>query len=598
MSTCERRRRSRAANADGGFTLVEVMVALGLLMVVLAATLPAFLAMVKAGTTARMQAQAKNLAQERLEQIRDLRFHVDRQNGPFLDLLDLYYTNASTAGSSTTVNVGPLALVGTYVPTAAASGGLPAGPYYKTVINSICVDGTSCPAGTSFVQTIALQFLQPSGAPVPASRFENTYDSQTVGGDAPPSSTVGVTVVTSWTQAGQAKSYRTYTRVTESRPAAPLIQTQARAVAVDITSTAADGTTVELQGGVSSADGAQSSGSSVSGYATGAVATRTGYAAVSGQAVQFSLPTQAASTSGSVTPQSAGSGCSWYAFGKTTVTNGGGDVSTGLPKSPTNVDGTTPPAVMTGALVPNGSSTCGLLSYDNTVGGGVARGSSDNVGQVMGTAPFVSVPDTTGSTPVVSGATYVTSNALTASPQKSQAGAQARATQPVVLFPGYGASGGRGLVSVTLTSAQVDCTSATTSGAVGAVTGKYVFTLGWWGRGQGEAAPKWHSRTYDYDSTRSTPLNQSGDTWDPANTAIGNGLTLSQVVTGPSAGFALGAVSAGATDASGSVTGLRGFAGGVLTLTTASTLLNETGAGYSSIKVQIGQLTCVADDQR
>jgi hypothetical protein len=33
-------------------------------------------------------------------------------------------------------------------------------------------------------------------------------------------------------------------------------------------------------------------------------------------------------------------------------------------------------------------------------------------------------------------------------------------------------------------------------------------------------------------------------------------------------------------------------------MTSASTLTNEPAAGYSAITVQLGQLTCVADDQR
>lgn len=572
---------------------------MGLLMVVLMASLPAFIAMMRAGVSARLQTQAKNLAQERLEQIRDLRFHVDRQNGPFLDLLDVYYTNASTAAAAIPVTVGSLTLSGRYVSSAAASGGEPAGPFYRVTIDPICIESPACPAGTQrFKQIVDLQFLQQDGSAVPAARFENKYDSQTVGSDAPPSTTVGVTVITSWSQSGTAKSYRTYTRITDSRPAAPLIQTQARAVAVDISSTAADGTTLELQGGLSSADGAQSSGSSVSGYATGATATRTGYDAVSGQSVQFSLPTQAASTSGTPAAQSAGAGCSWFGFGKTGLSNGGGDVSTGLPKSPSNVDSGTPPNQMQAYLSANGgSSTCGLLSFDNTVGGGVLRPSGDNVGSAMGSAPFVRVPDTSGSAPVVVGSTYVTSNDLTASPQKSQAGAKASSSQPVVLFPGYTASGG-GLVKVTLNSAQVDCTSATTSGALGAVSGKYNVTLAWWGKGSGDASARWHTATYVYDSTAGTPLSRTGDTWDPANTDIGSGLKLNQVVTSPSAATATSALNTGATDDTGGKTGLRGFANGVLTLSTASTLVNETGSGYSSVKVQIGKLTCVADDQR
>ena len=34
--------------------------------------------------------------------MRDLQFHVERQNGPYVDLLDQYYTNRSTAAVTRT----------------------------------------------------------------------------------------------------------------------------------------------------------------------------------------------------------------------------------------------------------------------------------------------------------------------------------------------------------------------------------------------------------------------------------------------------------------------------------------------------------------
>lgn len=583
MSTCKRHRDN-----ESGFTLVEVLVAIGLLAVVMTASLPAFLGMLRSSVSTKLQTQGKNLGQERLEQMRDLRFHVDRQNGPFLDLLDIYYTNATLASPSTTVTVGGTALVGQYVSTATASGGEPAGPFYR-------VRATSIAGATGFSQTIDTQFLAPDGSAVPKTRFEGLYNSQTVGSDSASSSIVGVTIVTSWMDGTQAKSLRVYTRLTDGRPQAPVIQTQARAVAVDITSTAADGSTVELQGGVSSADGSQSSGSSVAGFATGALVTRTGTTPVIGLYSKFSLPSQAVVSGGSPSPVSGGAGCSWYSFGSSGVTNGGGDVSTGLPKSPTNVDSTTPPTTMSGYLSANGGGSCGQLSYDNTVGGGIPRVALiDPIGAEMGSTPYVKTVDvSSGGGPAISGSTYVSSNDLTATPQKSVAGAAAMSLQQVTLFPGNGESGGRGLVSMRLLYANVNCASSTTSGALGAAAGRYSFELGWWGKGPSDLVPLWHTDVWTYDSSlNSTPILVSGPAWDPSRTYLGNGTTLSQVVTGPVASSVPSILSTGAT------TGLRGFSDGIFTLTSATTLINEPVPGYSAIKVQIGQLTCVADDQR
>lgn len=583
MSTCDRRCRD-----ESGFTLVEVLVALGLLAVVMTASLPAFLGMLRSSVSTKLQTQGKNLGQERLEQMKDLRYHVDRQNGPFLDLLDIYDTNAKLASPPITVTVGGTALVGKYISTATASGGEPAGPFYQ-------VTATSIAGAIGFKQIIDTQFLAPDGSAVPKARFEGLYDSQMVGSDSAPSSVVGVTIITSWMDGSQAKSLRAYTRLTDGRPQAPVIQTQARAVAVDITSTAADGSTVELQGGVSSADGSQSSGSSVSGFATGALATRTGTTPVTALYSKFSLPSQAVVSGGSSGPVNAGAGCSWYGFGSSGVTNGGGDVSTGLPKSPTNVDSTTPPTTMSGYLSANGGGSCGQLSYDNTVGGGIPRVAIiDPIGAEMGSSPYVKAVDVTvGSGPAISGSTYVSSNLLTATPQKSVSGAAAMSLQQVTLFPGNSESGGRGLVSMRLLYANVDCASSTTAGVLGTATGRYSFELGWWGKGPSDLVPLWHTDLWTYDSSvNSTPILVSGPAWDPARTYLGNGTTLSQVVTGPVAGSIPSVLSTGAT------TGLRGFSDGIFTLTSATTLTNEPVPGYSAIKVQVGQLTCVADDQR
>jgi len=515
---------------------------------------------------------------ERIEQMRDLRFHVDRQNGPFLDLLDIYYTNASAAGTTTVVTTGGGPLTGKNV-TSGATAGEPTVPFYRVTTGPI-------PGATSFSQVIDSQFLAPDGTVVtPAA----AYDSQTVGADLAPSLMVGVTVITSWTYGGKVKTFRTYTRMTDGRPQLPAIQSQSRAVAVDITSTAADGTTLELQGGLARLDGAQSSGSSVAGYISGAVATRTGVSPVTGQTVQFALPSQAATTSGTSSPVNPGS-CAWYAFGKTSTTNTspGGDVSAGLPDAPANAAAGSPPNVVTGSILANSGGGCGALSYDNLAGGGIGRPGADATGFEMGAAPYVRAPDISGSGSSISASGYVTSNDITSTPQRTRAGAAATMdpASKVVLFPNNPESGGQGLVSARLTSASVDCVSD------GTVTGKYSLQLGWWGKGTADAVARWHTATWSYNSaTGATPVLAGGsDTWDPANTFLGNGTRLSQLVT--SSGTAPAVVTTGAT------TGLRGYASGIFTLTTAPTLTNEAGTGFSAINVQLGQLTCVADDQR
>jgi prepilin-type N-terminal cleavage/methylation domain-containing protein len=66
---------------DEGFSLIEVLVAITLLGLVSAAILPMLILGGRASTVVRFETTAKNLVQERLEQMRQLPFQVDRQNG-------------------------------------------------------------------------------------------------------------------------------------------------------------------------------------------------------------------------------------------------------------------------------------------------------------------------------------------------------------------------------------------------------------------------------------------------------------------------------------------------------------------------------------
>lgn len=581
MSTSDRRRRLRATD-DEGFSLIEIIIAMGLLSVVLLASLPMLLSMLASTVTTKMNTQAKNLSQERLEQLRDLRFHVARQNGPFLDLLDLYYTHASTTASTTSVPASGGTLTGRYLSSGSSKG--IAAPVYESATGQLA-------GATDFRQFVIAQFLGADGSVLAPATFQNKYNSQdpaNTGADAPPSLNLRLTVVTEWSQAGKAKEYRATTVITDGRPEVPVIQTQAKGIAVNISSTAADATTLRLQAGLATLDGAQSSGSSVSGYVTGALATRTGEPAVAGQLGQFSLPDQAAEVTGSAGAQ-GGSSCSWYGFGPNKVTNTTASISAGLPKAPADVDDAGGPRVLTGSIDQGTTSGCGMLSYDNLAGGGIALSTGPAVH--MGAAPYVKVPNGSSSGSGVSGSAYVTASAITATPQQSRAGAQIAMGQPVVLFPANPNSGGNGLVSARISAAKVDCVSGP-NGLSGTVVGSYSAVVGWWGKAPIDTTFRWHTATYTYNSANATPLTVTGDPWDPTVTDVGGGTMLSALVQATLPSATDGVVTTGA------VTGLRGFSNGILSLTTRSTRTNEVKPGDSAITVQLGQLSCVADDQR
>ena len=585
MSSCKRLRKGD----ESGFSLIEIVIAMTLLAVLLVAALPMFLSMVRGTVVTRLQTQAKNLSQERLEQLRELRYHVDRQNGPFLDLLDIYYTNANASAPTTSVPVGSDTLVGKYVPTGGGVNGEPTAPYYRVETSSL--------AGTAgFTQVIAAQFLEADGKTVvPASRFQGTastgYDSQVAGRDTPPTLMLGVTVITRWMQDGAQRTFRTYTTITETRPERPVLQSQARATAVDISSTAADGTTLQLQGGVAALDGAQSSGSSVSGYVVGALARRTGQPVQEGRNARFQLPDQPVATLGdgsAVTP----TGCSWFGFGGTHVDNVTGTVATGLPKSPVNVDSTTPRSTVTGRIVDNAGNLCGALSFTTAVGGGTLR--ADAVGAAMGPSPLAFMPDLSGSATSVRADAYVTATEITATPQRTFAGARMHMDRAVRLFPNSPENpkstvADYGLVTARVFNASLDCTSGTSTSA-GTAQATYTAVLRWWGRKSSELTPRWHQASWNYNSASGpAPVLVSGsEAWNPAAFFLSTGQPLSDLV---SVELPKPVTESGAT-------GLRGFSNGILSLASAGTLQAESQPGSSAVQIKLGQLTCAADDQR
>src|SRR4051812_30693530 len=218
-------RKSRLQrSADEGFTLIELLVSLTVLALASAAMVPLMIVGTAAAATARQHTQAKALAQQRIEQMHDLQFHVDRQNGPFVDLLDIYYTDLGT--TAVTRTRGAETMVGRWVGSGVGNAGEPTTPFYRVKVDSL-------PGYPKFSQIIDTQFLNTNGQVLAASGLTG-YDSQTEGVDQPPSLLVGITVITSWTSRGKAKSFSEYTRIADSRGLVTALSSHAKAEALRI----------------------------------------------------------------------------------------------------------------------------------------------------------------------------------------------------------------------------------------------------------------------------------------------------------------------------------------------------------------------------
>ncbi len=350
-------RRPGRSDGGAGFTLIEIIVAIALIALAAAAAVPLLIVGMQAAATSRLNTQAKNLSQQRFESMRDLQFHVDRQNGPFVDLLDIYYTNRSTT-TATRTRAGETE-VGQWVSGGAAAPA-PTGAFYKVDIGAL-------PGHTNFSQTVYTQFLDATGAALPASVFPN-YDSQTQGKDQPPSLMVGVTVLTAWKDHGRSHSYRSYSRISDTRGLTSALASQGSGEFLRVSSTGAAGNALTVDLATAEASGAQSTGSVAAADVHVLEARDSAGANYHGASGVASSPTGGTSQNSPVSTFSAASGglCGWVGVGPTQVSNVSATVAAGLPLVPDGVDLNAPPLKQAAAQVTSGSNgSCGIFGFSN-----------------------------------------------------------------------------------------------------------------------------------------------------------------------------------------------------------------------------------------
>lgn len=237
---------------DGGFTLLEVVVSLGLLMTVMVALLPQLVVGIKSTGTARFVSQAKGVAQGELERMRNLPFRIAPAAGDFIDVLDHYYrdtTSATTTPTCTTADgyVAPTTGWAGYVPaeSSARCDYEPAsGAFYRSV-------RVVAPSGGSggFTVVTNTQFISGATPPQPVSP-RNNYDTQVVGADNPPSAQVGVTVTVFYADRGTLRPVTTYTQISERLPATMRVHAESNVTAVEVGSVTTDKVPLSLSGGL------------------------------------------------------------------------------------------------------------------------------------------------------------------------------------------------------------------------------------------------------------------------------------------------------------------------------------------------------------
>ncbi len=265
--------RRPGAARDAGFTLIEVLVCLGILGVIAAAVVPQLITGLRSNDVAKVFSQAKGVAQSQTEEMRNLPFYVAPEAGDYLDVLDRYYRGVAADLAAPTVSCGTR---GSWtVPTASWSGYVapsgskcswePAAPFYRNV-----------QLKGDFAVVTDTRFLSDSTPPV-AVTAPVDYDSRVTGKAKPPASQLGVTVtvlprtgtidtpVRSTTQIG--RSDRSVTRVRSSVDVAAV---QMGTTTVDKAPLSVSSGLVNLVGSLSStSDASASLSAALTGLGTG-----------------------------------------------------------------------------------------------------------------------------------------------------------------------------------------------------------------------------------------------------------------------------------------------------------------------------------------
>lgn len=551
----------RRGPLDQGFSLVEVIVALVILGLAAAALIPIFVIGARAAVGTRLETQGKNVAQQRIEAMRQLPYHVDRQNGPYVDLLDYYYPNRVAASGTGAGWVSST--------SAARLPGEPAtGAFYRVVFDPVA-------GAPGFRQTVATQFLTFARTPTPDATFA-AYTTQTAGADSPPSPFVGVSVVTSWTDGGSARSFEAFTQISDPGQNDSRVAAVARATALRVESSAPDLTVLSAEAGTISADGKSSDGSTASVEATAGRATRSGMAATSAASGVAVAPSGSQPGDIDRSAVESSSGCGYAAFGRSEVRRATSSISSANPLVPADVgtaDGT-PSNRSWSALLANPGGTCGAFWFSNL------STSPDPTLRLLAGEPLVDIDGgSSGSSPVTVAEGWLTATEETASPRFVRAGASAATDEAVQLFH-TSFTGAQPLVTMKLISSAIECDSRNT-----VATASYRVVVDY---------RRW-------DGAREVLVDQawsaaSGPSTDPLaaidlTTKIvyqdgSTTLTLADYVASWSLGTAL---------SEGSTNGISSL-DAALRVTTVP--VRGTVDPTSSLGLRLGSLSCVADDNR
>ena len=546
---------------DGGFSLVEVLVAMMLFAAVALASLTFLITGLSATGLARSEAVAKNLNQERLEGMRNLPFyrHVNVSTVP--DLLDVYYTSTAMPA----VGVDATGFVAATAPRSVGKGDPATGAFFRRVF-------PAGPAFPGFTQRVATQFLRDGTTVLADPQFVST---STGAAGLPPSTAVAVRVTTLWTSSGGAAERLTVdTQITDTAVKAPLVTLQARLSTLRFTGVLPSARELVTEAGVLNLDGASSSTTVASAMAQGATAGIADGSRVQGATGTVSAPPASTATVAPSPVQVLNDGSHVAGFAGTSVTGLSVSAAAGQPGAGT----TTAPVT---AVLHGGASGGDYLSANNqpsptsplglTAGSGVRATSAACDSGCAAVRAAGSLGSTGGPT-----------HAARASLEGAVAGTLA--VLPTVDSPD-------GVVQVTLDHVAVTCASTPTTVPRGAASITYSGTVRY--RTWDTVAGYGYSQPVAISSTNPTdPLAQVPMSTIVGRDSVGNILRLSHYVRSWSSlsSSAAAAATIAATDGTAVSVSIPGV------FTFASQPLRAEAE--STVGLQLGAASCTAADRR
>ena len=214
-------RRSQEQVGAGGFSLLEVLAALGVFAIVTLGVVPLLGSALRASSTSRSATVGEEAARNAMERIQGTKWYVsyDAKPNKRVDILDLYFPQAASnaaMGQSYAATASNSPLVGT------------GGVFTTTCAPAPSSTNPACAftVPTGYTATIKASFVKkhtPATTP-------DTYDIVTPGAsyawnsqgsDAAPSTLMDVTVTVGWTEQGKSRSYSLRAIVGDRKFSAP-----------------------------------------------------------------------------------------------------------------------------------------------------------------------------------------------------------------------------------------------------------------------------------------------------------------------------------------------------------------------------------------